>query len=433
VMAVPRSITEPRKGKWWDEIEGVWVETNLVTEKENLSKIPADDGDILDEARKEADGADKAKDGKGEVVDTFYYDHLDVDPKAEQSKIKKQYYLLARKYHPDKVGKDNKEAADKFKEIAEAYQVLSDPELRSKYDKEGKDALSADKTSAADPTNVDPVMLFAFLFGSDKFTHYTGTLGTATAASIGDSRKVGPKDARKLQKRRCARLALLLADRLQPFIDEGEDAARECWMAEAQDLVSASYGFELLQLIGQVYSLCAAQFLGSLDSGIGMPSIAAWANSKSAKLKSGSEARKNKRKGVFAGLNMMQLQMKAQQEIAKANTDEEKKNIEEEMQKEMTPALLNIMWITSVVDISTTLHETCQMVLFDISVDKDTREKRGKALEAIGDALMKVPPPEEEEGGGKDAQKLYEEAAFNAMIETIKRKDEAHFRASLSH
>jgi DnaJ-class molecular chaperone len=68
--------------------------------------------------------------------------------------------------HSDKVGKDDKEAAEKFKEIAEAYQVLSDPELRKKYDAEGKDGLSPDRTDVnSGPGKVDPALLFAFLFG----------------------------------------------------------------------------------------------------------------------------------------------------------------------------------------------------------------------------------------------------------------------------
>jgi curved DNA-binding protein CbpA len=89
---------------------------------------------------------------------------LEVGPKAEPSAIKRSYYVLARKYHPDKVGKEDKEAAEKFKEIAEAYQVLSDPELRAKYDKEGRGGLSADKTSVAeDMPKLDPTILFSFL------------------------------------------------------------------------------------------------------------------------------------------------------------------------------------------------------------------------------------------------------------------------------
>jgi hypothetical protein len=43
---VPSSITEPRKGKWWDENEGKWIETNLENEKEGLKGIPDDNSDV---------------------------------------------------------------------------------------------------------------------------------------------------------------------------------------------------------------------------------------------------------------------------------------------------------------------------------------------------------------------------------------------------
>ena len=127
--------------------------------------IPEDDDDILKDAKKEAeDGTKGAGMTKATVADTTYYDALEVSPDIEPSKIKRQYYILARKYHPDKVGKDDKEAADKFKDIAEAYQVLSDPELRAKYDVEGKDGLSADRTDVAGGTNQpDPAILFCLL------------------------------------------------------------------------------------------------------------------------------------------------------------------------------------------------------------------------------------------------------------------------------
>jgi len=62
-----------------------------------------------------------------------YYKILEVDKKATQDEIKKQYRKLARKYHPDK-NPDNKGAEEKFKELQEAYEVLKDPDKRSKYD-----------------------------------------------------------------------------------------------------------------------------------------------------------------------------------------------------------------------------------------------------------------------------------------------------------
>ena len=65
-----------------------------------------------------------------------YYKILGVERKASQDEIKKVYRKLAMKYHPDK-NPDNKEAEEKFKEINEAHQVLSDPEKRARYDQLG--------------------------------------------------------------------------------------------------------------------------------------------------------------------------------------------------------------------------------------------------------------------------------------------------------
>lgn len=67
-----------------------------------------------------------------------YYKILGLTKTASESDIKKAFRKLARQFHPD-LHPDNPEAKKRFQEINEAYEVLSDPEKRSKYDKYGKD------------------------------------------------------------------------------------------------------------------------------------------------------------------------------------------------------------------------------------------------------------------------------------------------------
>jgi len=203
-------------------------------------------------AKKDAE-KEPSQERKGNVKDTYYYDVLGVAPTADESQISHQYYKLASECHPDK----DEASAEKFRELGEAYQVLSDPLLREKYDTEGRDAITACKSDAAgEAIQIDPAMLFAFLYGSENFQDYIGTVSTAVSAMIGDSPKVSAKDARTLQKRRCARLALKLADRLKPYVEGATEDAKAAWNSEGEVLVTASYGYQLLNLIGQVTSKC---------------------------------------------------------------------------------------------------------------------------------------------------------------------------------
>lgn len=65
-----------------------------------------------------------------------YYETLGVDRNATEQEIRRAYRRLAREYHPD-VAKDDPQAEEKFKEISEAYKVLSDAEARARYDQFG--------------------------------------------------------------------------------------------------------------------------------------------------------------------------------------------------------------------------------------------------------------------------------------------------------
>jgi molecular chaperone DnaJ len=73
------------------------------------------------------------------MAEKDYYEILGVKKAATEAELKKAYRDLAKKYHPDK-NKGNKEAENRFKEISEAYAVLSDKDKRAQYDRLGREA-----------------------------------------------------------------------------------------------------------------------------------------------------------------------------------------------------------------------------------------------------------------------------------------------------
>ena len=112
-----------------------------------------------------------------------YYKILGVSKDADVGEIKKAYRKLALKYHPDKNRDDPEFAAEMFKHVAEAFEVLGDEEKRNKYDRYGRDGQSVSFDFR------DASSLFEEFFANDPF--FSSSFGTGFGDMFGRSMGFG--------------------------------------------------------------------------------------------------------------------------------------------------------------------------------------------------------------------------------------------------
>jgi len=396
IVATPESMIAPHKGKWWNEYESQWVLTNLPDEKIGLDGVPDDDGDILGKVEEEIENNCREGDFK-QVQDTYYYDVLNVPPSADEELIKLRYFIMARQCHPLAVGPDDREAAEKFKTISEAYQVLGDPVIREEYDQKGMDGLSSDRSSSVvverlDVACINAKILCIVLSGSEKFNDSIGRLSIATSASVRDSSKFSLDDARIIQKRRVTRLALKLVEKIHPWVlfqkslvlvsstaDKVQLQAFESeWRQEALELCKDTYSHRLVRTIGKIYTLVGIMHEGSNEIG----KRAARQNAKNEKKKVREQYQLDYVKAVC---DMNKLHNDLQKKVSRAKTSQERKAINNEMHDEIAVSAFRFMWACVVLDVSFTTQETTMMVFFDRSVNRETRKLRAAAVKRMGE------------------------------------------------
>ncbi|KAG2018724.1 DnaJ domain-containing protein, variant 2 [Coprinopsis cinerea AmutBmut pab1-1] len=354
-------------------------------------------------------------------LETGYYDILGVPVDATTDDIKKAYRRLAIKHHPDK-NPDDPTAAARFTEIGIAYQTLSDPALRKKYNEFGA------KESQPEGGFVDPEEVFGAIFGGERFVPIIGHIGLAQEMKAamqedgedeeGDTKeKKDPKTmtpeerARKEEKdrikaekerQRNAEKAAARAERVGQLVENlirklsiftesatgpNDPDVTRSWKTicelEAEDLKRESYGVDLLHAIGFVYAAKAKHHLATNQTIFGM---GGWLHNVQGKYHVFSETVSTLRAAIE--LKAVFDQIAAAEKSANGLSPEERRKLEEQAAEKGLQALFK----GTKLEIESILREVCDRVLSEPSLSRDKLALRAVALQMLGEAYMNVKP-----------------------------------------
>lgn len=364
------------------------------------------------------------------VVDTAYYDVLGVEAMANDAEIKRAYRRMAIRYHPDKNPGDPT-ATEKFQQVGEAYQVLSDPELRKRYDQFGKEH------AIPQAGFEDPAEFATMIFGGQAFQPWIGELsllremqqmgdvleeeeknkegteaseesGEATGEATGGQKLLHTeahvpsaaasekekkliakrkkqeelakldKESKEAREKRVQELTKSLTEKLSVWTETGRskdvtESFQRKMQLEASELKMESFGELLLHVIGNIYTTRAHHLL------------------KSQKLLGfGSFFGRMKETGTILkdGWNTVSSALDTQSYVNDMAKMEQDGEISPERQAEMETTLLgkviSAVWMGSRFEIQGILREVCDRVLYDKTVPLQKRLQRAEALLMIG-------------------------------------------------
>ncbi|KAI8979906.1 X-domain of DnaJ-containing-domain-containing protein [Pilobolus umbonatus] len=301
---------------------------------------------------------------------------------------------MAIKYHPDK-NQHDPTAEEKFKRLSEAYQILSDPKLRKRYNEMGEE-----NGVKPDGGFVDPEDFFKQSFGGDRFVDIIGEISIGkdmrdaleTAEEDENELTAEQMEQREIQRnelekekneareKRIQTLKEKLIVKLNHLKTSTTEKYTEMISKEAEDLKLESHGAELLHTIGLVYSTKATQY-SSKNYAFGLGGM--------------YHSIKEKSYIISQTVGTLRTAYDLQSTFSEIQKAEEKGLSPEEINKlEEAAALkgLEAIWRGSKLEIESVLRSVCDEVLTDVDCDKAEIANRIKALSIIGDIYQRVIP-----------------------------------------
>jgi len=354
------------------------------------------------------------------VKDREFYDLLGVSTNATSGEIKKAYYKEARKVHPDKCP-DDPDAAAKFQKLGQAYQILSDEQLRANYDKNGKpDNQNQDELMSA----IDTTVFFNVMFGSTLVEPYVGELWIASVADLlmKDMTQQGDKmseaemaetlagkaeknsmESKMKQIMREIKVAKYLRDKVQPLVD-GTVAMDDFGAAvqiEACKIADGSFGTTFLNIIGFQLEVEAEEYIGfqkglwdgykaqakknASATSTNVKITGAAIRAFSAGRKVYSEVERSREASTNSSATHADGRQKTQEEIEVEQAMLAAKKFEENL-----PTILELVWAINTRDVKNTLRQACKKLFADAGATMEERLKRAQAIRIIGKEFLEI-------------------------------------------
>ena len=350
ILNTPYSIYNILSGKSWDNYDMNWVNYNLENEISNFNKL-------------EQNYISSIK-----PIDNTYYDLLEIDyRKTTLLDIKKNYYRLAKKLHPDR-NPNNNLAKEEFQLLGQAYQTLSNPELKLNYDKYGLDTVNGNTS------NIDSSQLFEILFGNDWIKNFVGELYIYTIVTTENDNDIQFKE-----NKRIIDMCSYMLQLLEPYICNNQELFTTNINHILEEIELTDIGIELINIIGNTYIEMVGIYQYNIFSNIQefMNDIKMNYNILSSSLR------------LFHQISNSDQPSNIKTEFDKLDLEEyDIIDMEHEEKEDLFFNIIDITWYLTILDIQNSIRHMCQNLLIDKSASKIIIEKRMDALLILGNSFI---------------------------------------------